>query len=376
MQRTIFLVVFLIIFFIMFLANRFVVSRGIWALENTNLQTTFKVVFWVLPALFFIGQIMERFHPMWITKVITTIGSVWLGWFLYAFLIAVIIGVLQLLGKWFSWDWLIKIPKLTVFTVIFFGLLTLVVYGIINANTPVVKTHDITLSKSMTKPLKIAMVSDLHIGAIHGRNRIEKLVGLINAQQPDLVLIAGDLVDHNPKFGIKDKVGEAFEQLNSTFGTFAVTGNHEYIGEAEVSIEYLSEYGIRYLRDEYVVINNQLIIVGREDKDMQRFNGHKRLSLENILNGVDKNLPIFLMDHQPVEYHNVADQLVDLMVSGHTHKGQLWPNSYITKRVYENHHGLMQKGQTWFYTSNGYGTWGPPLRIGNRPEVVLINISN
>ena len=376
MQRTIFLIIFLTVLIIMFFANRFVVSRGVWALENTSFQQPFKVLFWILPALFIIGQVMERFQPMGLTKVITSIGSVWLGWFLYAFLIAVMITLLQLLGKWLSWDWLTKLPKLTVFTWIFIGLLALVVYGIINANTPVVKTHDITIEKPLEQPLKIALVSDLHIGAIHGRNRIEKMVGLINTEQPDLVFIAGDLVDHNPTFGIKDKVGEAFEKLIAPMGIFAITGNHEYIGEAEVSIEYLSRYGIKYLRDEYIVIDDQFIITGREDKDMQRFNGHKRLPLKDILYGADKSLPIFLMDHQPVEYDKAVEQQVDLMVSGHTHKGQLWPNSFITKRVFENHYGLMQKGQTWFYTSNGYGTWGPPLRVGNRPEVVIINISN
>jgi len=87
------------------------------------------------------------------------------------------------------------------------------------------------------------------------------------------------------------------------------------------------------------------------------------------------NLPSILLDHQPVEYNTVAKHGIDLMLSGHTHKGQLWPLSFITNAVFENHYGLLKKGTSWFYTSSGYGTWGPPVRIGNQPELVVFNIT-
>jgi predicted MPP superfamily phosphohydrolase len=157
-------------------------------------------------------------------------------------------------------------------------------------------------------------------------------------------------------------------------GIYAVTGNHEYIGEAEMSIQYLSQYGIQYLRDTAVNVQNQIIIAGREDKQMQFVTGKKRKPISEILQDSPTGLPVILMDHQPVEYDKAVESGVDLMLSGHTHKGQMWPMNYITKAVFENHYGLYQKGKSWFYTSNGFGTWGPPIRVGNRPEIVLITL--
>ena len=260
------------------------------------------------------------------------------------------------------------------FIVVFVLSLLTTVYGYFNARNPIVNPVSVAIDKPLSKDLKIVVVSDLHIGAIVSNTKIERLVREINAIQPDLVLIVGDLVDHNPRFAIKDEVGKQFLKLHPPMGIYAVTGNHEYIGDAEMSIEYLSKFGIQYLRDTSVSVQNQIIIAGREDKQMQYVTGKKRKPVSEILKGNSTDIPIILLDHQPVEYDKAVENGVDLMLSGHTHKGQMWPMNFITKAVFENHYGLYQKGKTWFYTSNGFGTWGPPIRVGNRPEIVLITL--
>jgi predicted MPP superfamily phosphohydrolase len=121
-------------------------------------------------------------------------------------------------------------------------------------------------------------------------------------------------------------------------------------------------------------VQNVLLIAGRDDRDKARFDGKARKKMEEIIVNPNHQLPLILIDHQPVEYAQAEKMGVDLMVSGHTHKGQLWPFGFITRKIYENDFGLIQKGKTWFYTSSGYGTWGPPIRTGNRPEIVEIRV--
>jgi hypothetical protein len=204
---------------------------------------------------------------------------------------------------------------------------------------------------------------------------MEDMIEKINQLNPDLVLFAGDLVDHNPLYVKADEMGKHFLKLTPRLGVYAVTGNHEYIGHPEISVEYLQQFGIKYLRDTIIDIGNNIVIAGRDDKDKVQFAGSPRKKLEQIIGEKQDEKFVILMDHQPVDYTEAEKRGVDLMVSGHTHKGQLWPFGYITSLVYENDYGLVKKGNTNYYTSSGYGTWGPPVRTGNRPEIVVFNVS-
>jgi predicted MPP superfamily phosphohydrolase len=381
MQKVAFFSIFLIILGLIFLANRYVVNRASFALADTMYQSIFKKTYWVFPLLFFVGQFLERGEPYHVTKIISNIGSVWLGWFLYAFLIVVLVDVIRLVGNALN-----IAPKqvftnysnaFVLFSIFFVFLIALVTYGVINAYSPKMVRHQISVDKTLDKPLKIGLVTDLHMGAVRGKRSISKMVEMLNSGSPDIVLIAGDLVDHNPRFAIKDDLGILFEQIEAPLGIYAVTGNHEYIGDTEMSVNYLSKHGVNYLRDSVLNIDDQFVLVGREDREMGMRSGENRKEISELVNKLqDDTLPIILMDHQPVDYKNAVAHGVDLMLSGHTHKGQMWPNNWITNLVFENDYGLYQKGKTWFYTSNGYGTWGPPIRIGNTPEVVMITLQS
>jgi predicted MPP superfamily phosphohydrolase len=155
---------------------------------------------------------------------------------------------------------------------------------------------------------------------------------------------------------------------------YAITGNHEYIGGVEPACKYLVEHGLVELRDNYIMIANSLYIIGREDRSIKGFTGKVRKNLVEIMKGINKNLPIILMDHQPVKLAEAAENGVDLQLSGHTHHGQLWPFSFITKKVYELSMGYKKTGDTHYYVSCGVGTWGPPIRTGNRPEIIRIDL--
>jgi predicted MPP superfamily phosphohydrolase len=128
------------------------------------------------------------------------------------------------------------------------------------------------------------------------------------------------------------------------------------------------------LRDSSLLIGDMLYIIGREDRDKPRFSGHNRKDIEQLLTGIDKTKPMILLDHQPFELDIKESLGIDLTLSGHTHHGQMWPLNYITKAIYEVSWGYKKKGDTHVYVSSGIGGWGPPVRIGNRPEIVLINL--
>jgi len=127
------------------------------------------------------------------------------------------------------------------------------------------------------------------------------------------------------------------------------------------------------LVDDTVTLANGIQLVGRNDHSSGR--GHQAPKpLKELLTGIDPTKPIIVMNHQPFNLSEASDANVDLHLSGHTHDGQLWPVKYMTKAIFELSWGLLKKGNTTFYVSSGYGTWGPPVRIGNRPEVVVFNV--
>lgn len=188
-------------------------------------------------------------------------------------------------------------------------------------------------------------------------------------------MLPGDVVDEDIKPVIKQNLGEILKKLKSVYGTYAVTGNHEYIGGAEQACKYLTEHEITLIRDDYIKIADSFYIIGREDRAIKWFTGKTRKTLREIMHGADKNLPLILMDHQPLGLEEARENDIDLQLSGHTHHGQLWPFNFITNKVYSLSYGYIKKGNTHYYVSCGAGTWGPPVRTGNKPEIIDLTVN-
>jgi len=199
-------------------------------------------------------------------------------------------------------------------------------------------------------------------------------VDMVHVIRPDIVLLCGDIVDEDLGPVIENNLGEMLRSIRSRYGTYAVTGNHEYIGGVDAACRYLSDHGVKLLRDEAVLIDGSFYLVGREDRSIRQFTGMTRRPLWSIMKGVDRSLPVIMMDHQPLRLSSAVENGVDLQVSGHTHHGQLWPANIVTGLIYEVSRGFKKIGGTSFYVSCGFGTWGPPARLGNRPEVVHIYV--
>jgi predicted MPP superfamily phosphohydrolase len=246
--------------------------------------------------------------------------------------------------------------------------------GFINARSPGIRKLELHVRKVVPgeKSLNIVLASDIHLGTIIAKRKANRLVAAINALHPDIVLFAGDVVDEDLAPVIKNNLGANLGQIKSKFGVFAITGNHEYIGGVEPAVKYLREHGITVLRDTTMLIDRRFYLVGREDRDRSRFTGKQRKELKELMEQVDLSFPVILLDHQPFNLERAVEQRVDLQLSGHTHHGQLWPFNHITTAMYEISYGYKLTGNTHFYVSSGFGTWGPPVRLGNRPEIVQI----
>jgi hypothetical protein len=344
-------------------------------------RTVYVAAFLLLSISFIAGRILERVTLSWFSSTLVLLGSFWLAAMVYFLLFAFAIDIIRLLNFIvpFFPSFLTVNPErtkeITSFAIIVV-VLVIVLGGYINARTPIIKTLELSISKNgrTIKSLNIAVASDIHLGTIVCKSKLERIVQHINSLNPDLVLLPGDVVDEDIGPVIRNNLGETLRKIRSKYGVFAITGNHEYIGGVEPACKYLAEHGITMLRDTWVKIGDSLYVVGREDISIRGFTGKTRKTLSELMAEVDKSYPVILMDHQPFRLEEAEINGVDLQLSGHTHHGQLWPFNFVTKKVYELSWGYKKKGNTHYYVSCGVGTWGPPIRTGNRPEIINIKL--
>jgi predicted MPP superfamily phosphohydrolase len=356
----------------------YIYRRGRQSLpENRTVRRVYTTIFILLFLASLFGRIGYRYFYSKPVEVVHWIGSFWSGMVLYFFIIVLIIDLLRLVGRFvkvnsvrFRFVSGIKGFSITVLVVTI-----LVIYGSINAKTIRVTEVPLTIDKEAgpLSSLHLVAVADLHLEGLVTPRRLRYVVREINSLKPDIVLLLGDTVSTVGGSFEGKKLGEILSRIRSRYGVYAVTGNHEFFGDIDAIVEHLSRYGIRFLRDEVVLVEG-IYLIGREDRHFNRFSTVKRKTLVELLSGVNAEYPVILMDHQPFHLSEAAEQGVDLQVSGHTHGGQIFPINLIVKLVYELSWGYMKKGNTHFYVTSGAGTVGPPLRIGTISEIVDITL--
>ncbi|WP_346353988.1 metallophosphoesterase [Azotosporobacter soli] len=253
----------------------------------------------------------------------------------------------------------------------------LVGYGAYNASQPVLKNYELRIAKAAPtqSELRIAMVSDIHLGSLIGVSQLTPIVERINALKPDLVLLPGDIIDGPVAVLADGRLCAEFRRLEAPLGVYGCMGNHEYTDrQPEEFIRYMKEANVMILRDEIRLINNNFYLAGRDDLSAQRFRNQERQPLSELLQNIDAAKPLLLLDHQPKSFAEAVQNSVDLQLSGHTHLGQLFPNQLITALLYQLDYGYLSIDRFQAVVSCGIGTWGPPVRLGNRPEIVLLTI--
>ena len=226
---------------------------------------------------------------------------------------------------------------------------------------------NLTTDKHLERPLKIVMLSDLHAGFHNSRAEVGRWVNMINAEKADLILIAGDMIDGNVRPLLAQGTAEELQRLNAP--TIACLGNHEYITGIDKAMNLLEQTGIRILRDKSISIGD-VTIIGRDDRS-----NRSRKSVARLMQGVTRGDYIILLDHQPFNLAEAEQNGVDLQLSGHTHRGQVWPLNWVTKKMYECDYGQWRKGKTDYYVSSGMGIWGGKFRIGTDSEYAVITVT-
>ena len=326
-----------------------------------------------------LGFMRINAFPTVVKGVLEVISAYWMGAFVYLLLFCILADIVALILKLF------KLPfvKNALFKGISAALvlvlaITTVVCGICNARDIDHISYEIKVdSVTDVSDLNIALISDVHLGAVGSESRLAEIVDEINSLKPDLVLIAGDFFDTtytaitNPQKAIK-----TISRIEATFGTYACLGNHD-AGETFNQMQsFFKQSNVILLNDSYTVIDNCLILVGRLDaRSIGGYGDLKRKPFAEIGLKNDENLPVIVMDHNPQNIGEYNSD-VDLIVCGHTHKGQIFPANIVTSLVYDVDHGYYRKDSQspQVIVTSGVGYWGMPMRVGTNSEIVSIKL--
>ena len=381
-SKPFFMIFFLVVFLVLALVNLYIYyrTRNLFPVEQP-LRWGVILLFWLVALGYLAGRILERTGAEGVAEGLIKAGSLWLGAMVYLTLLFLLVDLLRGVSHipglrgFFSFAWASE--KGRWITTGVYGLTALIlVAGFFNARHPKVVRQPVVLDKVVPGgTYKALLVSDIHLGIMIANGRLGRLVELMNRQEADVILMAGDIFDEDLGPVIRNNLGDLLKNLRAKEGVFAILGNHEFYGHAGDATRYLENHNIRVLRDSAVTLPSGVVIAGREELTGERMFQIKRKSLQELLTGNDTTHPVIVMDHQPYRLAEVAQNPVDLQVSGHTHHGQLWPFNFITRAIFEISAGYGKIGNTHFYVSPGVGTWGPPIRTSSRPEVIVLEIS-
>ncbi len=365
------------------LVNFYIGRRGAQALAAyPAARTVFLTVFIALAVAYPLARVLRALGKDSPTDWLVKIGSFHMVVMLYGFLLVVLIDLVRLVNAFFPFlpRTLTASPGRTgaVLFLAATGVIALTILaGAWNAAHPRTVEIDLHLPRraGTAERLRAVVASDLHLGTLIGPSRLEKVVGRINALAPDIVFFPGDIVDETVTDEIEAKLRAVIGKIRAPLGLIAVPGNHEFYSGLTRSLACIRACGITVLEDQAVRVADTFVVVGRRDRSSLT-PGEKRMPIEDILarQGIDRSLPLILLDHQPAHLEQAEQAGISLQLSGHTHAGQLFPLDIVNKFVWELNRGFLRKGETQYYVTSGVGTWGPPVRTGSRPEIVRIDL--
>lgn len=309
----------------------------------------------LLAAAFFLPRLLPL--PQRTERLLSLVGGIWLACYIFLLLaVPVMHGIVRGKGG----------PMAAV--VIFALLLVYILAGVHAASA--IRTTAYTVESAKGPEMRLALVSDLHIGEIIGEKQVARMVEAVNRLDADYILLAGDIFDAGPgAVADPEAIGACFARLRSRGGVYACLGNHDggFRGQEAAAAALLERWGVHVLEDEAVVLED-IQIVGRIDRS------HSRAAASALTAGLDPGRLTVMLDHQPFELQQAREAGVDLLLCGHTHRGQIFPANLITRAMYEIDYGILRQADFTAIVSSGAGTWGPRMRVGSVCEVVSVDI--
>lgn len=343
----------------------------------TNVATGAIMIFMIFAPV--IVRLTERAGNEGFARILAFVGYTWMGGVLIFFISGILCDVFRLTV---SVSGVLSNRDFTYITYArrfyFFMCLTItllvVIYGIFEARQ--IKIEYLTLStkkiSSDIGKVRIVQISDVHLGLIIGEARIKQIINTINKAKPDILVSTGDLVD--VQIDNIDSMAMLFQQVYTRYGKFAVTGNHEFYAGIDRALELTKKAGFKILRGQAVDINGIITIAGVDDEAVRGRHKGEDTSEKELCSHIDGSQYTVLLKHRPVSYAGSLC-VYDLQLSGHTHKGQIFPFFLITRLFFKQYAGFYEvNNNSSLYVNRGTGTWGPPIRFFAPPEITVIDI--
>lgn len=345
---------------------------------NFSLTGYYQIVYWTVVIMIGVSIVLSRLSESistyWLPLILNTVCAV--------MICSVFVTLIFDIGRWISKKRLK--PQLTTKVVYILGICSLFYYGHEMAMEPSIVNYQVKIDKrTKVNKLRIVQLSDIHINDMTSSDRIQHMVDKVNQLDADFIVITGDTLDRRLQPFTEKGFDKQFQQFKSKYGTYIIFGNHEYLNIKEENnheqdiINAFKHANMKVLKDDVVHLDNVgITFIGRDDFSSSRYD-IKRASLPDLMVFSNTNKPIILLDHQPHDLDEPANLGVDLMISGHTHAGQVFPINLIEKLIYKNNYGIYKNTKQHFTSivSSGFGFWGPPIRLMTRSEIVVIDVT-
>jgi hypothetical protein len=347
------------------------------AVALSGISTALVAVFMILMILTpILVRVMESADFERSAKVFAFVGYTWMGFLflffaasftldVWRFLVYVAEGLLKASLE------ILKVSARKAFFLPFFAAMLAAGYGIFEAMNIRTETF-VFKSPKITRPIRIAQISDVHLGLLVREGRLGRILEKVIAASPDILVSTGDLVDGQTDS--LNRVGKLLIEIKTPLGKYAVTGNHEFYAGLDRSLEFMKEAGFHVLRGEGSNVAGLITIAGVDDPVVRSSGRSREVPEKELLSGLPRDKFTLFLKHRP-DVEKSAVGLFDLQLSGHAHKGQIFPFSLIHHFIYPYIAGLYDLSSgSRLYVSRGSGTWGPPIRFLAPPEVTVIDI--
>lgn len=360
--------------------------------QSAVFRAVFIIFYILIASSLLTGFLINK--PEFLHRILKNTGNYFLGTFLYIILVIVVVDLVRLILKYVFHARFLEFRSTFVITgFVCMALIILIsVYGILHVGTIKVTPYKVTVNKKVKDmdSLKIILLADTHFGYSINCRHAQKMVEKINAQDPDIVCIAGDIFD-NDYDAISDPEGvcNALKSIKSRYGVYACWGNHDLDepilagftfggkkkDQADPRMEQLlRDANIHLLTDEAELIDDKFYVVGRNDSSRTHKLGGQRLSPAQLTKDLDLDKPVIFIDHQPKQLQETADAGADLDLCGHTHDGQIFPGNLFIHLFWENSFGYLKKDKMHNIVTSGVGVWGPDMRVGTNCEICPITV--
>ncbi|OCG33716.1 hypothetical protein A9G26_04885 [Gilliamella sp. Bim1-2] len=335
-----------------------------------------KIIYWLIVAIAGLSLVLSRALDGIFNKLSLIFNIIFAGFLCSIFILLIFDAIYLLCKKKLKPNLLLRIVYVSLVFSLFY-------YSHEMAISPKTVYYQVKIDKpAHVENLRIVQLSDIHINELTSSGFIQQMIDKVNQLNADFIVITGDTLDKRLAPFTELGFDKQFQQLKSKHGTYVIFGNHEYLNtrnqnnSEENIINAFKQAKMNVLKDDIVYLDDiGITLIGRDDFSSVLYDV-KRSTLTELMMFADTNTPVILLDHQPKDLTEPAKLGVDLMISGHTHAGQIFPINLIEKLMYKNAYGLYQNEDNNFTSivSSGYGFWGPPIRLMTRSEIVVIDV--